>query len=275
MTGMTPRGERLSNTGPSGRSASRPSSGWFACEPCADGITRIWEPCVAELLQANMFLVQDAGEQLLIDAGLGIVPLRESLAPLLDEPTPLLLTHSHRDHVGAAHEFSERLAHAWESQQLESPIRGALRRAEMAPRYVTLLEQVGYPVPDCLLTEVPDGFDASAYVISAAPATHCLNEGDVVSVGRRRFVVLVVPGHTPGSLALFEEDTGLLLAGDLLYDGPLIDFLPESDPVSYRESLARVLELPLTTICGGHGPPMSAHRAAEVGKGYLTRAPAP
>jgi len=275
MSGVVPGRQRPGNTGPGGGSAARPSSGWFACEPCADGITRIWEPCVAELLQANMFLVQDAGEQLLVDAGLGIVPLRESLAPLLDEPTPLLLTHSHRDHVGAAHEFAERQAHAWESQQLESPIRGALRRGEMAPRYVTLLEQAGYPIPDCLLSEVPDGFDASAYVIPAAPATHFLQDGDVVSVGRRQFLVLVVPGHTPGSLALFEEKTGLLLAGDLLYDGPLIDFLPESDPVKYRASLARVLELPLSTVCGGHGAPVAARRAAEVARAYLAGVPAP
>jgi glyoxylase-like metal-dependent hydrolase (beta-lactamase superfamily II) len=273
MTDAAPRRERLGSTGAED-SASRSSSGWFAHGLCADGITRIWEPCVAELLQANMFLVQNDGEQLLIDAGLGIVPLRESLAPLLDEPTPLLLTHSHRDHVGGAHEFDERLAHAWESRQLESPVRGALRRDAMAPEYVTLLERAGYHVPDCLLAEVPDGFDASAHVIPAAPATRCLRDGDVVSVGRRRFRVLVVPGHTPGSLALFEEETGLLLAGDLLYDGPLLDFLPESDPDSYRASLTRVLELPLATVCGGHGPPMSAHRAVEVANAYLTRGPA-
>jgi glyoxylase-like metal-dependent hydrolase (beta-lactamase superfamily II) len=272
MTGVAPRRDGLGNPGCTGRAATR--SGWFAHEPCADGLTRIWEPFVSELLQANMFLVEDAGEQLLIDAGLGIVPLRDPLAMLLDESTPLLLTHSHRDHVGGAHEFNERLAHAWESEQLESPLRGALRRADMAPRYVTLLEQAGYAVPDCLLTEVPDGFDVSAHVIPAAPATQRLDEGDVVHVGGRRFDVLVVPGHTPGSLALFEERTGLLLAGDLLYDGPLIDFLPESDPVGYRDSLGRVLELPLATVCGGHGPPMSAQRAGKVAKTYLAGAPA-
>jgi glyoxylase-like metal-dependent hydrolase (beta-lactamase superfamily II) len=265
----------IGNTRPGSGSAARATSAWFARDPCADGVTRIWEPHVAELLQANMFLVQDAGEQLLIDAGLGIVPLRESLAPLLDEQTPLLLTHSHRDHVGGAHEFDERRAHVWESEQLESPIRGALRREEMAPRYVTLLEQAGYPIPDCLLSEVPDGFDASEYAIPAAPATHFLQDGEVVSVGRRRFLVLLVPGHTPGSLALFEERTGLLLAGDLLYDGPLIDFLPESDPVNYRASLARVLELPISMVCGGHGAPVSARRAADVARAYLAGVPAP
>lgn len=275
MSEVAPGPQRSGNAGDNTGPGARPSSAWFACEPCTVGVTRIWEPCVAALLQANMFLVQDASEQLLIDAGLGIVPLRESLAPLLDEPTPLLLTHAHRDHVGAAHEFPDRQAHPWESQQLESPVRGALRRGQMAPRYVTLLEQAGYPIPDCLLSQVPDGFDASRHVIPAAPATHFLQDGDVIAVGRRQFRVLVVPGHTPGSLALFEETTGLLFAGDLLYDGPLIDFLPESDPVKYRTSLARVLDLPVSTVCGGHGRAVSARRAADVAQAYLAGVPAP
>ena len=274
MTRMTSRGKRLGNSRRRVGDPLRPSPGWFAHEVCGDGVTRIWEPRVAELLQANLFLVRDGGEQLLVDAGLGIVALRESLSPMLDEPTTLLITHCHRDHVGGACEFDERLAHIWESERLESPVRGALQRVDMASEYVTLLEGAGYPVPDCLLSEIPVGFDVTAHVIAPAPATHCLQEGDIVSVGRRRFAVLVVPGHTPGSLALFEQETGLLLAGDLLYDGPLIDFLPESDPVSYRESVTRVLELPLTAVCGGHGPPMSARRAAEVGQAYLIGAAA-
>ena len=270
---MTSTGERADD----GRQLSdplSPSPAWFAHEICGEGVTRIWEPRVAELLQSNMFLVRDGGEQLLVDAGLGIVALRQSLSPIVDGPTTLLLTHSHRDHVGGAHEFDERLAHPWESEQLESPVRGALRRVDMTPEYVTLLEGAGYAVPECLLSEIPVGFDVTAHVIAPAPATHFLREGDIVSVGDRRFVVLVVPGHTPGSLALFEERTGLLLAGDLLYDGPLIDFLPESDPADYRESVARVLELPLTAVCGGHGPPMSPRRAAEVGRAYLALAAA-
>jgi glyoxylase-like metal-dependent hydrolase (beta-lactamase superfamily II) len=256
---------------------SRPSPGpptrndltWFAHEVCADGVTRIWEPHVEELLRSNLFLVQDGDEQLLVDAGLGVAGLRDALPQLLERSTTLFLTHSHRDHVGGAHEFPERLAHPWESERLRSELRGSLLRAAMAPEYVTRLERAGYAVPESLVTEVPDGCDVAAHVIPPAPATRLVTEGDTIAVGARRFAVLHVPGHTPGSLALFEEATGILLAGDLLYDGPLIDFLPESDRAAYRESVERVLELRLTTVCGGHEAPMSARRAGEVGRAYL------
>ncbi len=271
MTGTASRRDDLSGGEGGTGGLARVNPEWFAHEVCAEGITRIWEPRVCELLQSNMFLVQDGDEQLLVDTGLGVAALRESLPKLLERPTPLFLTHSHRDHVGGAHEFEERLAHPWESDQLVAGLRGSLLRADMAPAYVTLLEAAGYPVPDCLLDEVPAGCDVTAHAIPPAPATRRVQEGDTISIGTRRFAVLHVPGHTPGSLALFEEQTGVLLAGDLLYDGPLIDFLPDCDPASYRKSMARVLELPLTTVCGGHEPPMSARRAAEVGQAYLAQ----
>jgi glyoxylase-like metal-dependent hydrolase (beta-lactamase superfamily II) len=271
MTDTTsPRDDLSGGEGDTGDSP-RVNPAWFAHEVCAEGITRIWEPQVGELLQSNMFLVRDGDEQLLVDTGLGVTALRQSLPQLLERPTTLFLTHSHRDHVGGAHEFDQRLAQRWESDQLIAGLRGSLLRADMAPEYVTLLEGVGYPVPECLLHEVPAWCDVTAHVIPAAPATTLVQEGDTISVGARRFAALLVPGHTPGSLALFEESTGLLLAGDLLYDGPLIDFLPDCDPVSYRESMARVLELPLTMVCGGHEPPMSAQRAMEVGQAYLAQ----
>jgi glyoxylase-like metal-dependent hydrolase (beta-lactamase superfamily II) len=244
---------------------------WFAHEVCADGITRIWEPHVSALLRSNLFLIRDGDEQLLVDAGLGVVALRTALPRLLERRTTLFLTHAHRDHAGGAHEFAERLADPWESEQLRSELRGSLLRAAMAPEFVTRLERAGYAVPECLLTEVPAGCDVATHVIPPAAATRHVGDGDTVSVGARRFAALNVPGHTPGSLALFEAETGILLAGDLLYDGPLIDFLPESDTEAYQESVLRVLELPLTTVYGGHEPPMSARRAEQVGRAYLAQ----
>ena len=40
---------------------------------------------------------------------------------------------------------------------------------------------------------------------------------------------LHLPGHSPGSLGLWEPRSGLLLSGDAVYDGPLLDQLPGRD----------------------------------------------
>ena len=55
-----------------------------------------------------------------------------------------------------------------------------------------------------------------------------VEEGDIVDIGNRHFEVLHLPGHSPGSIGLWEASTGTLFSGDALYDGPLLDQLPTS-----------------------------------------------
>ncbi|WP_369391098.1 hypothetical protein AB5J72_28255 [Streptomyces sp. CG1] len=50
-------------------------------------------------------------------------------------------------------------------------------------------------------------------------------------------------GHTPGCIALYDQRTGALYTGGVLYEGDLIDDLAESDPAAYRRSLVRLARL--------------------------------
>ena len=47
----------------------------------------------------------------------------------------------------------------------------------------------------------------------------------MVDIGNRHFEVLHLPGHSPGSIGLWEEASGTLFSGDAVYDGPLLDEL--------------------------------------------------
>jgi glyoxylase-like metal-dependent hydrolase (beta-lactamase superfamily II) len=80
-----------------------PAHSWFAIEWHANGIMRIWEPHVSRLLRANIFLVKGRDRDLVVDAGMGIVSLRDFLRPFTDKPITHLVTHSHVDHVGSSH----------------------------------------------------------------------------------------------------------------------------------------------------------------------------
>ena len=51
----------------------------------------------------------------------------------------------------------------------------------------------------------------------------------MVDIGNRHFEVLHLPGHSPGSIGLWEEASGTLFSGDAVYDGPLLDELPTSN----------------------------------------------
>ena len=68
-------------------------------------------------------------------------------------------------------------------------------------------------------------------------------DGDKLKVGDRRLTVLHTPGHSPGSICLWEEGRGLLFSGDTIYDDPIYAHLPHSNFDDYVQSLSTLCSL--------------------------------
>ena len=135
---------------------------------------------------------------------------------------------------------------------------------------VEAIEGAGIAVPDCLVDALPGpGYDPAAYRVLPAPATRLIEEGDVVDTGSRRFEVLHLPGHSPGSIGLWEAETGVLFSGDAIYDGPLLDNIPGADPARYIKTMERLRELPVTVVHAGHDPSFGRERLRELADDYL------
>jgi glyoxylase-like metal-dependent hydrolase (beta-lactamase superfamily II) len=64
-----------------------------------------------------------------------------------------------------------------------------------------------------------DGRNNYGFELAAVTATQDLREGEQVRIGDLVFDVLHTPGHTEGSVCLYEERLGLLLSGDVLFAG--------------------------------------------------------
>lgn len=247
---------------------------WFAIEWHADGIMRIWEPHVSRLLRANMFLIKGRDRDLLVDSGMGIVSLRGFLAPFLDKPVTHLVTHSHVDHVGSSHEFAgDLLMHASEAALLRDPPDDWRLSFDDYPEDKRRrLQAAGFDTTGLLIAALPcPGFDHRAWRVPGAVATRLVDEGDVVDLGDRRFEVLHTPGHSPGSVSLWEAATGILIGGDAVYDGLLIDTLPDSDPSAYRVTMQRLRALPAKVVHGGHRESFGGARLLKLCDEYLGR----
>lgn len=80
-------------------------------------------------------------------------------------------------------------------------------------------------------------------------------------------VVLAVPGHTPGSIALHLPEVGLLLTGDTIaeYQGGVVLGPFNTDRELAWRSLERLAALDVEVACFGHGQPVvgSASRATD------------
>lgn len=229
---------------------------WYASAACRDGVTHIFERHVDPFYRCNIWHVRGRDRCLLFDSGLGVISLSRCLPWLHETPIIAVASHTHFDHIGCHHEFADRACHAVEAPILADPT----PESTLAARYARI---------DMFEKLPPGGFDATAYRVPAAPATRMLEAGDVVDLGDRRFEVVHVPGHSPGSIALWECETGILLAGDAVYDGPLIDDAYHSDVAAYLETMQRLRELPVDVVHAGHYPSFGRERFHSLIDAYV------
>jgi glyoxylase-like metal-dependent hydrolase (beta-lactamase superfamily II) len=248
---------------------------WFAWRQINAGLVCLWEPHVHSFVRANMWLLRGADRDVLVDAGLGVADLKGALAGLGvlgERPIELVLTHTHPDHMGSAHQFPSCGVHAAEEARLRQPLAfrpllpleypAAFRRHfadESGDGYNLLIDAVPWP-----------SFDPHAYAITGAVPTRILAEGDEIHLGDEVYVVLHLPGHSPGSIGLWNEAHGALFAGDVVYDhGALIDQLPDSSVDDYLASMERLLHLPVEVVYAGHGEPFGRELLMERASAYI------
>jgi glyoxylase-like metal-dependent hydrolase (beta-lactamase superfamily II) len=248
---------------------------WFAVEPVAAGITRLYEPSVDTLIRANLWLIEGARLDVLIDAGNGLAPLSPVLARVRSEPDKPLLavaTHGHMDHAGGLHEFEQRAGHALDAPEIRD-IHRLLTGDDVWPRVARQSEEAGYPVPALLIERPPrEDFDAGRWRPRGATLSSRLKEGDVVDLGDRGLSVLHLPGHTPGSIGLWDEERGLLFSGDAVYEEePIIDTAPTSNVHDYLRTMERLLHTHVDVVHAGHGETFRGKLLATICDRYLTR----
>ena len=242
---------------------------WFEHEVVDDGLVRITEPHVDPFLRANLFLVRGRERDALVDSGLGIVPLREELTDLFERPVVAVATHRHFVHTGGLYEFDEVAVHRADADAVTNAGGFASLRTEDYEGH----EVSGYDLPASLLSALPrEGFDVAEYEVRPAPPTRILEDGDVVDLGDRRLTVLHLPGHTPGEIGLWEEETATLFSGDCVYEsGILLDELEGSNIEDYVASMRRLLDVPAKVVHGGHDDSFGRERLHELIDEYVAK----
>jgi glyoxylase-like metal-dependent hydrolase (beta-lactamase superfamily II) len=204
---------------------------------------------------ANCYLVEDAGEVTIVDAGVPAywANLPDELAAMgrtLADVRAIVLTHGHDDHRGFAerarqsgigsriHELDADLAR--KSVRNPSKFAGSIRVGPLM-RFLWFCFRHGYfRTPG--LGEVATFDDGATLDVPGAPR------------------VIHAPGHTPGSAALHFAAHDALFVGDALntysfatgWLGPQLSPL-NADRGQALESLSRLEEVPATYVLPGHG----------------------
>lgn len=241
---------------------------WYETVQHTDDLTQITEPHVLPLLAANTWVLRGDTSDLFIDCGLGVASLREHLPELFERDPALVATHGHLDHMGSASEFSEVWAHEHERVDLDGM--GSLDPHRLA---TILGAPPGSFGDDTLIAALPHhDYDHSAYTLRTSVPTRALSDGDVIDLGGTELRVLHMPGHTRGSICLYEPDRKWLFTGDVIYDegGDMIDYFTNSSPSDYRQSMRTLMTLDAETVFAGHGPVMNGDRLKQLAERYLS-----
>jgi glyoxylase-like metal-dependent hydrolase (beta-lactamase superfamily II) len=181
----------------------------------------------------------------IVDPGGDVARIRAALDQLGVVPEKILLTHGHIDHAGGAAQLAEALALPIEGpHEADAFLLSGL--AEQGRKY-----------------GVADARDVTP--------TRWFAEGDAASVGKLRFEVLHVPGHTPGHIVFVNAAERFALVGDTLFAGSV--GRTDMPYGSHEQLIAGIKQklLPLgddVTILPGHGPG-STIGAERVGNGFL------
>jgi glyoxylase-like metal-dependent hydrolase (beta-lactamase superfamily II) len=220
-------------------------------------ISCVQETGVANFMRCNIWHVKGRDYDLVIDTGMGLNSLKKWILTQTLKPIKAIGTHSHFDHSGGLHEFDCRLGHKAEADAFASG-----GRTKVMYRGGWSKIEIVNP------TEHPD-FSTKTFSITPTPLTGYLDEGDVLDLGNRTFQILHLPGHSPGSIGLYDAQSKVLFSGDAVYNGQLLDTHPHSDKLVYRATLERLHNLGAEEIHAGHEPSFGTLQLRNVISAYL------
>lgn len=183
-------------------------------------------------LGVNCYIVGDENsrEVVVIDPGGHARQIHETLENLRVKVRGIVLTHAHFDHVMGVE---------------------MLKRATGAPLLVGENEKR-------VFESVARQGEAFGIAVPPLPdPERWLKEGDVIEAGNVKLQVFEVPGHSPGSIALYDVDNSVVFVGDVLMRGTIgrTDFPGCSLEELLRSIRGKLYTLPDgTQVYSGHGP---------------------
>ena len=202
---------------------------------------------------SHSYIIKGDCANLLIDSGVdtNFPVLQKSLLKIglkIKDIDIVINTHEHFDHIGANRYFQD---HA-----LIAAHRFAATKITLDDRYVTLYKSADLneiPLKVHLWLESKSRFDLGNYSLN----------------------VIHTPGHTSGSICIYEPVSKILFTGDTIFAGGTLSYIAESGSVGdYINSILSLSTRQILEIYPGHGeisknPAEDMERAIQNAKGFL------
>jgi glyoxylase-like metal-dependent hydrolase (beta-lactamase superfamily II) len=176
----------------------------------------------------NVYLVLDE-RPILVDAGMMAGPTLKNIRKYIDPKKieTIVLTHCHHDHSGAAPEIKE----------------------ATGAKLLLSEKEAGCVGDDLTTVSYLFGQEAPEYKVDGT-----VSNGMVLDIGKWKLEVLETPGHSEGSICLYERTEKILFSGDTVFpDGNIgRTDMYGGDTIKLIKSIERLTGLDIKTMYPGH-----------------------
>lgn len=201
------------------------SQPWFEVYEVREGVFAIYEDSQFE--EVISYLILGTQRALLFDTGIGVGDMARVVAELTALPVTVLNSHTHYDHVGGNHEFTDVVA-------VDTPY---TRNHAAGRDNNEVREFIG---PGWVWKPLPAGVDEDSYASAAFEIQRYVDEGERFDLGGRVLELIRVPGHTPDALVLFDAQNRLMFMGDTFYPATLYAHMGDANFTHYAASAAKL-----------------------------------
>lgn len=234
----------------------------------ADGLLWLRMPMPMSLDHINVYLLEDDDGWFILDTGLHTEETRELWLKIVAQHCNnkaikgVICTHFHYDHSGLA---------SWLMQTFNVPLYMTHGEFFTLKSFSGAFENLGNDhqldfyhragMPKNEVMRVIDACRKDPFVQYCPPAYSRIREGDVFTIGQRRWKIVIGEGHSPEHACLYCEEDKIILAGDQLLphisSNILVnEFEPQGQQLAnWFRSLERIQTLdPQTLVLPAHGP---------------------
>ncbi len=183
----------------------------------------------------------DVKEAAIIDPGMSRMEEFDAMASFIERErltvTHLINTHLHIDHA---------ISDNWVKEKYGVPVEAHAGDARLGLQLARQAQGFGIP-----------GIEGAVEI------GHELKEGDVIKIGNGRLKVLHVPGHSPGSICLYDKEDGFVIVGDTLFKGSIgrTDLMGGNHRQLVDAIKDKLMTLPMeTAVYSGHGEATTIRR---------------